>query len=43
MIFQYSKSPTHEQVPFQECAHKSSLFVKANKVSLGTQLTQVIV
>ena len=34
------KSPTHEQVPFQECICKSNLFVKFNKISLGTQLAQ---
>ena len=27
--WEYSKSSTHEQFPFQECVHKS------NKVSLG--------
>ena len=40
VLFCYSKSPTYEQVLFQECVCKSNLFAKSNKVSLGTQLTQ---
>ena len=38
--WKYSKSPTYERVPFREHVHKSGLFVKSNKVSLGTHLTQ---
>ena len=40
-IVWYIKSPTHERVPFRECICKSNLFVKFNKVSLGTRLTQL--
>ena len=36
----YSKSPTYERVSFQGRVCKSNLFIKSNKVSLGTQLTQ---
>ena len=36
MYIHYSKAPAHKQVSFQEHIRKSSLFVKSNKVSLGT-------
>ena len=40
---QYSKSPTFKWVLFQEPAHKSNLFIKFNKVSLGTQHNQLYI
>ena len=36
-IYTYSKSPTYEQILFQEHIPKFNLFGKPNKVSLGTQ------
>ena len=30
---EYSKSPTYEQVPFQECIHKSNLLLSPTKVA----------
>ena len=38
-INNYNKSPTLEQVLFQELVFKSNF--KFNKISLGTQLTQL--
>ena len=38
-INNYNKSPTLEQVLFQELVFKSNFF-KFNKINLGTQLTQ---
>ena len=40
-IVWYIKYPTHERVLFRECICKSNLFIKFNKVSLGTRLTQL--
>ena len=39
----YSKSPTWKWVPFQKHVHKSDLFIKFDKVSLETQLTQLVI
>lgn len=33
MSSEYSKSPTYEQVPLQQHACKSNLYVKSNRVS----------
>lgn len=42
VYFIYNKSPTWKWVPFQEHVHKSDLFIKFDKVSLDTQLTQLV-
>ena len=41
-INNYNKSPTLEQVLFQELVFKSNFF-KFNKINLGTQLTQLAI
>ena len=38
----YSKSLRYDQISFLECVCKTNLFVKSNKISLGTQLTQLV-
>lgn len=42
-LCKYSKSPTYERVPFRERVRKSYLFIKSNKLSLGSQLTQLAI
>ena len=42
-IKEYSKYPTCKQAPFLESICKSNLFCKFNKISLGTQLTQLAI